>query len=283
MKAFQGRVRLSSASSTPGSLELASTLFEGTNASKGLVLIAHGAFEHHGRYSHVAERVTSWGYRVVGFDFRGHGHSSGKRMGLPLQEAYLEDMQAVLAHYQAPNEPIWWIGHSMGGLQVIRWLQVFPGVAKGAVVSSPFLAERRPQASWKVSLARLVAAIAPGLRVPNGINEKEVSANEHIRESYRNDPLIPRFTTLGWYLAILAQQQAARDAAGHIREPLLVLQAGDERIVNNGVMDAWAQTAQHTGCPLELIRFPGLYHELFNAEVNKPVFEAVKNWLEAHR
>ena len=46
---------------------------------KAVVVIAHGAGEHGGRYRHVVERIVPAGYPVYAHDHRGHGRSQGRR------------------------------------------------------------------------------------------------------------------------------------------------------------------------------------------------------------
>ncbi|HEY9239984.1 MAG TPA: alpha/beta fold hydrolase, partial [Burkholderiaceae bacterium] len=40
--------------------------------ARGTVLIVHGLGEHAGRYAHVATHLVRSGFRVVGYDHRGH-------------------------------------------------------------------------------------------------------------------------------------------------------------------------------------------------------------------
>ncbi len=48
------------------------------NASlRGRVLIVHGMGEHHARYEHFAQTLTSASYEVWGYDHRGHGTTAG--------------------------------------------------------------------------------------------------------------------------------------------------------------------------------------------------------------
>jgi alpha-beta hydrolase superfamily lysophospholipase len=48
-------------------------------AARGTVLVVHGLGEHIGRYAQVAAELNARGWRVVGYDQRGHGASEGGR------------------------------------------------------------------------------------------------------------------------------------------------------------------------------------------------------------
>ena len=85
---------------------------------RAVVAILHGGGEHSGRYVHVAERLTTAGFRVDAFDQRSHGRSERVR-GVALQcddAAHLvADTAARLAERHGPL-PLFVIRHSMGGL-----------------------------------------------------------------------------------------------------------------------------------------------------------------------
>ena len=75
---------------------------------RAIVLIAHGLFEHAGRYAHVAARLNGAGYGVVAIDHLGHGRSDGTRGFVPAFSVYRDGMDALLAEVQAewPRVPL---------------------------------------------------------------------------------------------------------------------------------------------------------------------------------
>ena len=46
--------------------------------ARGTIVLVHGLGEHVGRYAHVAAFLNARGWRVVGYDHRGHGRSDGR-------------------------------------------------------------------------------------------------------------------------------------------------------------------------------------------------------------
>lgn len=84
--------------------------------SGDVVLIAHATGLCGAMYRLLADRLTE-DFRVVAFDFRGHGDSSG---GLDLDydwERMAEDVAAVVDHLG--DGPIHGFGHSMGGAALL--------------------------------------------------------------------------------------------------------------------------------------------------------------------
>src|SRR5437763_9367050 len=83
---------------------------------RAVVVIAHGAGEHSGRYSHVAARLVADGYGVYALDHRGHGHSEGSRALIDRVENAVADLDSLveLAAVDHPGAQLFLLGHSMG-------------------------------------------------------------------------------------------------------------------------------------------------------------------------
>ncbi|GAA3320267.1 hypothetical protein GCM10020331_030550 [Ectobacillus funiculus] len=85
-------------------------------AAKAVVVIVHGAMEHHGRYTALADMWTAAGYHVVmGGTYRGMGHlQDNEDILTALRNIYIrcEKWIREAGHYHLP---IFLLGHSMGG------------------------------------------------------------------------------------------------------------------------------------------------------------------------
>jgi alpha-beta hydrolase superfamily lysophospholipase len=100
----------------------------------GVVLIAHGASEHSGRYDRFAGALNAAGLAGYAPDHRGHGRTSAAtgpgRMGPPGGGAVLvEDLEALrsIAVAEYPGVPIIAFGHSLGSMIMLAY-----GVAHSA-------------------------------------------------------------------------------------------------------------------------------------------------------
>ena len=92
-------------------------------ATRGVVVLAHGYAEHHGRFAAVADVLTDSGFAVVTHDARGHGSSTGVPFGvIDNFDSLVTDFVGLARHAQQryPNMPTFLYGHSMGGLAVLR-------------------------------------------------------------------------------------------------------------------------------------------------------------------
>ncbi len=100
---------------TEGGVSLSATVMEPQGEPRGSVVMAHAMFARQSAFKHVAPVFRDGGWRVVTFDFRGHGKSVCSDWGY---DDFVErDLPAVVECVRARNEkgPIALVGHSLGG------------------------------------------------------------------------------------------------------------------------------------------------------------------------
>jgi len=135
------------------------------NEPRATLQIAHGMGEHKGRYTDVAEALTSQGYAVYGSDHRGHGgtmiEGQPGAMGKSGWRLTLTDMNYLSEHARRmhPNVPKVLLGHSMGAALSQQYLYLYGSDLAAAVLSgSPGFS-----AAWQLSMMQLVCRLE-GLR-----------------------------------------------------------------------------------------------------------------------
>lgn len=247
--------------------------------ARGCVLIVHGIGEHGGRYAHVAEALNQWGFDVIAFDHFGHGESPGKRGTLTTSTRMLDDLAEVVDEVRAsmPSDPpLILLGHSMGGALAARFVAEGVRSVEGLVLSSPALASGMK--AWQRVLANVLAKIAPGFTIPNGLPPDAISHDPNEVAAYRADPLV--HDRVSGRLAQLVDASGAPvlAAAPAWQVPTLLMFAGDDRLVDAegsrlfaALVPAAVVTAQE---------FPRHFHELFNELEQAPVFDALQRWLD---
>lgn len=248
--------------------------------SRGTVLIVHGLGEHAARYAHVAAELNAWGFDVRAYDQYGHGESPGKRGTLTSNGRLLDDLAAVIDHLRAEagvDTPLVLLGHSMGGAVAARFVERGLQPVDALVLSSPALASG--MRGWQKALARVLANLAPGITIGNGLPIERISHDAAEVAAYRQDPLC--HDRVGGRMAcfIDAAGPAAIAAAPAWRVPTLLLYAGDDHLVDAAGSRAFAEAA-----PPDVVTtqaFPRHYHELFNEADSAPVFDALHAWLDA--
>ncbi len=109
--------------------------------AKAIVLIAHGASEHSGRYRRFAEYLNGRGYAVFADDHRGHGLTANVtgvgKAGPGGWPAMVQDLHefAGVARGDVGDLPLVLFGHSMGSFLAQRYIQLHGDTLAGVVLS----------------------------------------------------------------------------------------------------------------------------------------------------
>lgn len=252
-------------------------------AGRGTVVVVHGLGEHLGRYQHVAEALSGAGWRVVGYDHRGHGRSGGSRGRLSHPDDLLRDLGLILDSVRGEGSLVL-LGHSLGGLVAGRF------VAEGLdeqpaswwrpvdalVMTSPAFDPGMSRA--QMGLLTVLGPVAPGLAVGNGLKPEWISRDPAVVQAYKADPLVHDRVTPRLVRFILDAGQLVRRRSPSWRVPTLLLWAGADRVVDPGGSAAFAAAA-----PTDVVRtrqFPDCYHEILNEPEQAEVLEEIRHWLE---
>ena len=248
---------------------------------RGMVIIVHGLGEHAGRYNHVAAKLNEWGFSARSYDQCGHGESAGLPGSLPSDNRLLDDLADMVdaARAQLPKGmPLLLLGHSMGGLVVSRFVSLNIRPVDGLILSSPAL---DPGLSgFQKFLVSVLPRIAPNLRVGNGLKPQFISHDPAVVIDYKADPLVHDRISARLARFIATAGPATVAHAPHWTVPTLLMYAGDDHLLNADGSRAFAAAA-----PKHLVTsvcFESLYHEIFNEYDARPVFAALKQWLDQH-
>lgn len=247
----------------------------------GSLLLVHGLAEHCGRYQHVAQMLCGLGLRVRAYDQRGHGASGGPRMVAEHADVFVEDLteihDAAVGQWQ---ELPFLLGHSMGGLVAARFATARVRPIRALVLSSPALALRL--SGPMLALHRMLLALVPRLRVPNPIDARYLSHDAAVVAQYRADPLVQGTISAGVLESFVRGMAQAQTDAPLLEAPMLMLVAGDDRIVDPAGSRRFFDTA-----PPDLRDarwFDTGYHEIFNEAqpLRGEVCAALTDWLRKH-
>ncbi len=250
-------------------------------AARAHVAVVHGYAEHLGRYQETMERLCHAGYAAHAFDYRGHGRSEGVRAHVDDFAHYLSDLDALVEHARqkaGAQQPLFVLGHSLGGLIVARWLMGKSEGLAGAVLSSPFmdLGFRPPR--WKVTASGLLSALAPRLHLANELAYEQLTHDVAIQQATAADPLYQHVTTARWFTQATAAQRETLQRAREIVVPALVLVGEEDTIALPAAakrLFAGLGSADKT-----LKTYDGFRHEVLNEVGRERVFEDVSAFLD---
>ncbi|HSV36765.1 MAG TPA: lysophospholipase [Ramlibacter sp.] len=249
-------------------------------ALRGVVLLVHGLGEHAGRYDHIARQLNRWGFAVRGYDQYGHGESDGVRGALPVEARLIDDLADIIDSTRARMEqgtPLVVLGHSMGGLVAACLAALGQVRIEGLVLSSPAL-DPGLNAFQKLLLATL-PRLAPNLTVSNGLDADFISHDPGVVAAYRADPRVHDRVSARLAKFIAEGGPTVVAHAGEWNVPTLLMYAGADQLVNPRGSRAFAQAAPQAVVTSHC--FEDFFHEIFNEPDAEPVFEMLRQWLDA--
>ena len=262
----------------PDATTLVFDAYEPEGPPRAAVLVAHGWFEHAGRYAWLGARLRDAGLATYVADLRGHGRSGGGRGHLSRFSQLLGDLQAFRRVVRGRTDaPQVLLGHSFGALVVLRYLETQPTVSPAAaVVSGPFLGLPYGIPVWKQLAERLLGELWPGLAVPADIDIEHLSRDPASNAAYRADPAVHRRMTLGAWREIRWAQRAVAADSWRIEGPVLFLLAGEDRIVDVPAARAFADSLR---APAAVRWYGEMYHEILNDPQRERVVDDVLAFL----
>jgi alpha-beta hydrolase superfamily lysophospholipase len=250
---------------------------------RGLVIVVHGIGEHSGRYERLAHDFARAGLSTYALDHRGHGRSDGRRGHVRRFTNYLQDLERLrrLAVGTVGEEvPLVWLGHSLGGLVLARYLQEYPGVqARGAVFSAPLMGLVMEIPQWQEVLANLLYYAAPALPMSTGLPPEYLSHDREVVEAYMRDPLVHDRITPRTYGEIKREIEVAYRKVSLLTLPMLFLIPSEDKIVRPDLMHQFAVKLGRSK-NVRVDTLAGLYHEVLNETVRSSVVADVLGWIE---
>jgi alpha-beta hydrolase superfamily lysophospholipase len=247
-----------------------------------VLLFVHGLAEHSGRYLHVLDHFANAGFDCWAHDYRSHGRSPGLRVHVRHFDEFLTDLAAArrLVAEARPGAPLFLVGHSQGGLIVLREALAHPQGLEGIVVSSPFLGVH-PNAAPPAPLhmvANIVSTFAPKMMFSKVAEPSALSRDPSVPEAYLADPLVSTTVSARWFTSVMNAHTDTLARAASLSIPALVMQSGADTLTDPAKTRSWAEAApDHL---VEFVEWEGLYHEMFNEPEKEMVFERVEQWLQ---
>ena len=245
----------------------------------GRVLVVHGLGDHSGRFEAFGRWLALHGLDARALDLRGHGRSSGRRGHAEAFDRLLGDVGRVedRAAEEAGPLPTVIVGHSLGGLVALRYLQERPSrYLRGAVAVAPFLRlEMRPPA-WKLALGRVADRWLPHLTLPSGTETELVLRDPAERRARRADPRIHDRISARLWGEMQRAAEAVVEETERFETPLLLQAAGDDRVVSSAAV---TELAGRLGAMAELRRYPEAFHDLLHDPCARMAASDALGWI----
>ncbi|SES63431.1 lysophospholipase [Salinibacillus kushneri] len=246
--------------------------------SKGTIVLVHGAFEHAGRYGWLADKWEEAGFNVICKDLPGQGKTIGIKGHIDSFDEYIEAISNWLIEAKAFQKPVFLLGHSMGGLAVIRMLEEKRPDVKGVILSSPGLglASRPPR--WILFFTRMLEKKVPEFQVKLTLHPFMSTRNTHYHQRNKEDPLFLKKVSIRWYHEFeRAISQAFQKINRYPEIPTLIMQAGKDLIIQAQEVQQWFKQLPIQNKMYK--QWNGLFHEIFNEPERDEVFQYAKAFI----
>jgi acylglycerol lipase len=197
------------------------------------LLYLHGIESHGGWFLPAAHALAARGCTTYLLDRRGSGANAGTEPGDAASAAVLlEDVRRFREHAGLESPVL--VGLSWGGKLALAAALDQPQDVRAVVLVTPGLVSRL-DLSWPQKL-RLAASLAVGGRgrVALPIEPEMFTLTPRFLARIRSDPLRVTRVTARLLLAGLRLDRTIRAGLHRLRRPVLLLLAGQDRIVDNG-------------------------------------------------
>jgi alpha-beta hydrolase superfamily lysophospholipase len=271
--------------------------------ARAAVVVVHGAAEHSGRYTRVADVLQGEGYAVYALDLRGHGQTAGStgrgRIGRSGMAGVLADVEALVrrARAEVGDVPVVLLGHSMGSVVV----QAF--VVRGTDEVSAYVLSGTmgPTEGTEEFVAGMRAAIEAGmadepLDALAGYNDSDgptrtsydwLSRDADEVDRYIADPMCGDDNPLTYgYVAVVLETIA------EVMEPSAIarIPSGIPVLLLTGDRDPVSENASHVrelerrlreeGLDVTARYYAGARHEVLNETNRDEVHRDLVHWLD---
>ncbi|KAK5995852.1 Monoacylglycerol hydrolase [Cladobotryum mycophilum] len=180
---------------------------------KAKLIFVHGFSEHINRYNDFFPKLTEHGIQVLSWDQRGWGRTVTKpaERGLTGPTALvLSDVAAFVQDKLPSDVPVFLMGHSMGGGEVLMLAgepqyKSLIGQVRGIILECPFIGFTKGEepSSVKIALGRLAAKLLPKQQLVHIVPPEHLSRDQVVVDSVRNDPLCHNTGTLQGLASLL--------------------------------------------------------------------------------
>lgn len=263
--------------------ELAAHFYPG-NDPRGVLVISHGLGEHSGCYVGFAKALASTPelVDVFTFDYRGHGHSPGKRGVVRNYADFVADLEAAIdrASSHHPGAPIYVLGHSNGGQVALHAALKFPDRIEGIILSNPSLRVAAKVPRHKYLAGLVLRRVAPGVTLTSTVLDEDLTRDPISLAERKNDPLRHGKISAPLFFGMVEGGTSVISRASQIKMPLLMILGGADPVVDPKTT---REFFEHVGSTDKTLKYyPEMLHEPLNEIGRELVVEEIVTWLSRH-
>jgi alpha-beta hydrolase superfamily lysophospholipase len=247
--------------------------------------------EHQGRYHPLAQYLAHKGWHVTTYDHPGHGSSADILGHLPNADWTLVENRLhraiTMANEQAPDQPLWLLGHSMGSFTVLDYAlrHTLPPSCQGLILVgtdaplrsaslalhqlSRWMVQRYGQAAISPLLTQLTLGWFNRRFRPTRTASDWICSNPAVVDAYLADPLCGFELSAGFWQAFsqvlvrLSQPKVVHQLPKDLQ--VLIWAGGQDPVGRFGTgPQQLVRRLRQANISASLSMYPTLRHELLN-------------------
>ncbi|GAA0811651.1 alpha/beta fold hydrolase [Colwellia asteriadis] len=285
-----------------------------TSPQQKCLIIVNGRNESYLKYQELSYDLTRQGFQVFLFDHRGQGLSerllkSEYKGYVESFQDYVNDLNGFIDNVVTPHcqSKPYLLAHSMGGAIAARFMQDYPEKIQASVLSAPMLGFNTGAAP-NVIARGLIKALNGFNRLVDDTPWYLISQQDYQVAKFADNELTQskvRFkiftelqeenpeiqlggVTLQWLVEGINAQKAIFSNITALTTPTIVLQAGEDTVIDNASQDYFCQklhTVHPQSCPTSKpVLIEGARHELFFEKdiYRNETLNTLLDWFELH-
>ena len=247
---------------------------------RALVIALHGLGGHAGDMTTIGEYLANRGIAVFAPDLRGFGHYSGTKGHVMSFEEYVEDIQNLVMQVKDTylNKITFLLGASLGGLNAIRYVVKYPRTLDGLILNCPAVSQTLDIGAGKRIAGSFLSLLNVKRYFETGLDYSDASRNPENVERMENDPLRVNVVTPRFGIEGLKASKEALRSASMIVMPVLLQQAGADKLVNPEKSREFYENLGSKDKTWHL--YDSLYHQLHEEPEREQVLGDLYAWLD---
>jgi alpha-beta hydrolase superfamily lysophospholipase len=247
-----------------GGLELFYQAWLPEKKLRAIIVIVHGVHEHCGRYMNLVNTLVPKGFGFYGFDLRGHGRSQGRRGHINHFSEYREDVRTFvkLVREKQPRVPVFLFAHSLGALIGVDFLERFPSVVDGAIISGGPFEPAGVSKPMLVFIAKTMSHIAPNMSFDLKLDPEVLSRDVADKSKRASDPLIDKVVSARWGTECMRTVDEVWANTAAIHDPILIIHGEDDKLNTASGARKFFKKIAFKDKTLQI--YPDTYHEVHN-------------------
>lgn len=243
------------------------------------LIINHGFAEHCSRYDYVAKEFNKKNISVYRYDLRGHGRTRSKKGHIDSFFDFVEDVDELVDEIikEAPDTPLFMLGHSMGGFITCLYGIEHKDKLKGQIFSGPGVLKANQVKGIKGSVLTMISKFMPNKMIKNVLTD-DICSDREVVDEYMKDPMILKHATAN----LLNEFQIK--GVNYIKEnidqyeyPCFITHGEKDNIISKDASIFLYNSISSKDKQIKI--YDDLYHEILNEKIKDDIIKDMSNWI----